>query len=102
MNLNVSFYHFRTKYFDLSFVNIVWLEIVFHFILKTVLKTQLLPLIKGQKKCFAQTKMLFFLYFWLENNQSKTTQKRSILASEAKIQLPEKLLFSFQYKVLPA
>lgn len=46
--------------------------------------------------------MLFFLYFWLENNQSKTTQKRSILASEAKIQLPEKLLFSFQYKVLPA
>lgn len=59
-------------------------------------------LIKGQKKCFAQTKIFFSLYFWLENNWSKTTQKRSVLASEPRIQLPEKLLFSFQYKVLSA
>lgn len=92
----------QTKYFDLCFVHLVWLEIAFHFILKGVLKTQLLPLIKGQKKCFAQTKIFFSLYFWLENNWSKTTQKRSVLASEPRIQLPEKLLFSFQYKVLSA
>lgn len=44
----------------------------------------------------------FSLYFRLENNWSKATQKRSVLVSELKIELPEKLLFSFQYKVLSA
>lgn len=58
---------------------------------------------KGTKEIFCSNHDAFFpLYLQIENDRSKTTQKRSVPASEPKIQLPEKLLFSFQYKVLSA
>jgi len=94
LNLNASLCHLQTKYFDLSFINLVWLEIAFHFILKGVLKTQLLPVIREQNPLL-KPRCFFPFTLWLENSRSKTTQKRSVLARELKIEVPEKLFFSF-------